>query len=60
MKKIILIFSLLTIALIWKTSLDLRSPPNSLSITNSSIKKVQVLDRYATPLTITYQNDWKD
>ncbi|WP_253182185.1 biosynthetic peptidoglycan transglycosylase, partial [Candidatus Marithrix sp. Canyon 246] len=58
MKKIILIFSLLTIALIWKTSLDLRSPPNSLSITNSSIKKVQVLDRYATPLTITYQNDW--
>jgi penicillin-binding protein 1C len=29
-----------------------------LSITNSSIKKVQVLDRYATPLTITYQNDW--
>ncbi len=58
MKKIILIFALLTIALIWKTNIDLRSPPNSLSITNSSIKKVQVLDRYAKPLTITYQNDW--
>jgi penicillin-binding protein 1C len=62
MKKIFFIFSfiliLLTIVLIWKTSVDLRSAPNSLSITNSSIKKVQVLDRYATPLTITYQNDW--
>jgi penicillin-binding protein 1C len=62
MKKIFFIFSfiliLLTIILIWKTSTDLRSPPNSLSITNSNIKKVQVLDRYATPLTITYQNDW--
>jgi len=44
--------------LFWKTVTDLAPPPKTLSVTDSNVRKVQVLDRHATPLTITYQNDW--
>ncbi|MDM8558064.1 transglycosylase domain-containing protein [Candidatus Parabeggiatoa sp. HSG14] len=41
-----------------KTVTDLAPPPDSLSFDDSVVRKVQVLDRHKTPLTITYQNDW--
>jgi len=44
--------------LFWKTVTDLAPPPETLSITDFTLQKVQVLDRHATPLTITYQNEW--
>ena len=37
---------------------NLHPTPNTLSVANSTVNKVQILDRYGTPLTITYQNDW--
>jgi penicillin-binding protein 1C len=37
---------------------NLHPTPETLSVANSTVRKVQFLDRYATPLTITYQNDW--
>jgi penicillin-binding protein 1C len=44
--------------LLGKTLLDLNPLPLSLSVTSSPIHKLQILDRHAIPLTITYQNDW--
>ncbi|HIE00302.1 MAG TPA: penicillin-binding protein 1C [Thiotrichaceae bacterium] len=44
--------------LFWKTLIDLAPPPDTLSVAHSSVRKVQILDRHANPLTITYQNDW--
>jgi len=44
--------------LVWITINNLAPPPESLSVANSTVRKVQILDRYGTPLTITYQNDW--
>jgi len=44
--------------LFWKTVTDLAPPPETLSITDFTLQKVQLLDRHATPLTITYQNEW--
>ncbi len=41
-----------------KTDADLRPVPKSLSFEKSHIRKVQILDRHGTPLTITYQNHW--
>lgn len=41
-----------------KTLLDLAPLPTTLSVTTSPIRKLQVLDRHAIPLTMTYQNDW--
>jgi penicillin-binding protein 1C len=42
----------------WQTLVDLRPLPKTLSVTTSPIHKLQILDRHAIPLTITYQNDW--
>ncbi|MEN8216045.1 MAG: penicillin-binding protein 1C [Pseudomonadota bacterium] len=44
--------------LFWKTFTDLAPPPETLSLADSTVRKVQILDRHATPLSITYQNDW--
>ena len=44
--------------LLGKTLLDLNPLPLNLSVTSSPIHKLQILDRHAIPLTITYQNDW--
>jgi penicillin-binding protein 1C len=45
--------------LFWKTMMDLAPPPNTLSVASSAkVRKVQILDRQAAPLTVTYQNDW--
>ena len=49
---------LLTGVLVWKTVADLVPPPETLSVFDASVRKAQVLDRHATPLTITYQNHW--
>ena len=47
----IIIFAYLTIT-------NLHPTPETLSVANSTVSKVQILDRYGSPLTITYQNDW--
>ncbi len=44
--------------LFWITINNLAPPPKTLSVANSTVSKVQILDRYGTPLTITYQNHW--
>ena len=44
--------------LIWRTWVDLRPLPSTLGPSLASIQKVQVLDRYAIPLTMTFQNPW--
>jgi len=54
----LLILLLASSVLFWKTATSLAPPPDTLSVADSSVRKVQVLDRHATPLTITYQNDW--
>ena len=43
---------------IWKTYSDLLPIPDSLTFGASDVRKVQVLDRNNTPLTVTYQNRW--
>lgn len=51
--------TLITIVLIYSITINnLHNTPASLSVANSTVRKVQFLDRYGTPLTITYQNDW--
>jgi penicillin-binding protein 1C len=45
-------------AFAWKTRHDLLPLPMSLTIDASHPRKVQVLDRHAVPLTVTYQNLW--
>ncbi len=58
MRNIIFISLLAGVGLFWKTQTDLVLPPTTLSITNSIVNKVQILDRKAIPLTVTYQNTW--
>ncbi|MEK7990468.1 MAG: transglycosylase domain-containing protein [Thiotrichaceae bacterium] len=41
-----------------QTALSIRQPAESLSLAHFAAKKIQVLDRNATPLNITYQNRW--
>jgi penicillin-binding protein 1C len=56
----ITLFTLLLISglIFWRTVNDLMPLPNSLAVTNLEVRKLQVLDRQAMPLTITYQNQW--
>ena len=42
----------------WQTYAHLTTPPATLSVVDTPIKKAQVLDRHATPLMVTYQNRW--
>ena len=44
--------------LYWKTTTSFVPPPKTLSVFDSTTTKAQILDRYSTPLTITYQNHW--
>ncbi|WP_353570825.1 transglycosylase domain-containing protein [Candidatus Albibeggiatoa sp. nov. BB20] len=41
-----------------QTAQNMRQPADSLSLADYAAKKIQVLDRNATPLNITYQNRW--
>ncbi len=52
------LFLLATLLLFWQTTQHLLPPPKTLSVAHTAVRKVQILDRQATPLTITYQNDW--
>lgn len=40
------------------TYTSIQTFPSSLDVAKSSVKKLQLLDRNAQPLTVTYQNDW--
>jgi penicillin-binding protein 1C len=42
----------------WQTITRLLPTPTSLSVTDTAVRKVQLLDRQQRPLTITYQNRW--
>ena len=42
----------------WQTIKDLQPLPISLNFRTGNIRKVQILDRNGTPLTVTYQNRW--
>ena len=53
-----ILLAVATGAFIWKTYVDLRKLPDSLSLESSSVRKVQILDRHNMPLTVTYQNRW--
>lgn len=54
-----LVILLLAIGLfIWKTWVDLLPLPESLTPDTSSLRRVQVLDRRGSPLSITFQNPW--
>ena len=54
----IILFFLGVVAFVWKTTTDLLPLPHSLTLDDSSVRKVQVVDRHDIPLTITYQNRW--
>ena len=41
-----------------KSRLDLRPLPESLTLDASNVRKVQILDRGGTPLSVTYRNRW--
>lgn len=62
MRKIIWIISISLflggILLSWQTFTHLLPTPTSLSVTDASMRKVQLLDRQQRPLTVTYQNRW--
>ncbi|HJX33592.1 MAG TPA: biosynthetic peptidoglycan transglycosylase, partial [Desulfatiglandales bacterium] len=67
MKKIkrnrIFIFSAITLAIaiaafVWKTYADLMPLPKSLIPDASDVRRIRILDRNNTPLTVTYQNRW--
>ncbi len=58
MRNLIFIILIAGLSLFWKTQSSLLPPPETLSIANSIANKVQILDRRAIPLTITYQNTW--
>ncbi len=47
-----------TTVIVWKTISDMMPIPESLTLDASNIRKVQILDRYKIPLTVTYQNRW--
>jgi penicillin-binding protein 1C len=49
---------LATSLLIFLTWRDLQPFSHDLMLRDSEVKKVQILDRAANPLTVTYQNDW--
>lgn len=51
-----ILFTLSVLA--WKTNRDLLPIPESLTLEDAAVRKVQVLDRYGGPLTVTYQNRW--
>jgi len=53
-----LVLLLVSSGLFLKTVVDLSPPPETLSVADSVVRKVQLLDRDSTPLIITYQNDW--
>ena len=42
----------------WKTDQDLLPLPESLNLTDSAVRKVQITDRRGIALTVTYQNHW--
>jgi penicillin-binding protein 1C len=44
--------------LAWRTYRDLLPLPDSLNLTDSAVRKVQILDRHGIALTVTYQNHW--
>jgi len=44
--------------LAWYTHQALQGFPASLTLADSTVRKAQILDRNAQPLTITYQNRW--
>jgi penicillin-binding protein 1C len=59
-KQVSWISFLLTAAavLTWYTWVDLQPLPNTIGPLLAPIQKVQMLDRYDTPLSITFQNPW--
>ena len=59
----IFIFSAITLviaiaAFVWKTYADLMPLPKSLIPDASDVRRIRILDRNNTPLTVTYQNRW--
>jgi len=60
MKKIFFLsfWGFLATVLIIKTITELKPFPDDLNFSALSARKVQILDRHAQPLTVTYQNDW--
>ncbi len=62
MRQFLILFLLLTLPMVgvlsWQTTAQLVPPPETLSISDTPIKKSQVSDRHATPLMVTYQNKW--
>lgn len=57
-KSITLLSLLLLITFVLKTWQDLRPLPQHLDFAYAQARKVQILDRQHTPLTVTYQNEW--
>ena len=54
-----LLGSILAVSILaWKTHRDILPVPDALTLEDAAVRKVQVLDRYGAPLTITYQNRW--
>jgi penicillin-binding protein 1C len=61
--RILLVTAIVLIALAsgvvtWKTCIDLRPLPPSLTLDALDTRKVQIVDRHYYPLTVTYQNHW--
>jgi penicillin-binding protein 1C len=48
----------LFVGFVWMTKVSLRTLPESLEVAKEGVRRVQVLDRQAVPLSITYQNAW--
>ncbi|EIJ41446.1 membrane carboxypeptidase/penicillin-binding protein PbpC [Beggiatoa alba B18LD] len=49
---------LLAIGITWQTRQEIQPFPPTLSLANTDVRKVQLLDKNGIPLIITYQNDW--
>ena len=47
-----------TLAIVWRTWMDLQALPDTLFPNPESIQRVQFLDRNGRPLSTTYQNRW--
>jgi penicillin-binding protein 1C len=58
LRPLLIFFCLALIVLAAATWSAMRSFPPRLDFQESAVRKVQVVDRHATPLTVTYQNDW--
>jgi penicillin-binding protein 1C len=54
----VILLSFIILLVVGKTLFDLAPVPKTLSVTETTVRKHQVLDRHDNPLTITYQNDW--